>query len=324
MHQSLFFKLFPPPIFMARRFAGLEISDDALRCLQYESTIHGPIIRRYDEVDMPEDTIVGGDIKNEVVLLDLLAKFVAKNKLSHVNVSVPEEKAYLFQTDVTGKTMRDVAQNIEFKLEENVPLAARDAVFYFDIMPTETTGGVLRASVSVVPRTYIEMQISILQKVGVLPIAFEVVPKSIARAALQNTLGKTSMIIHIMKHKTGIYIVSNGVVCFTSTVANKISVMGQPVAGPTDSFIELLSREISHTLTYWATKSAARVDEVILAGIDAEQYRSKLAVKSSVGGRPVSIADAWRNMIDIDHYIPTIPKSASQNYIVAAGLAIDS
>jgi Tfp pilus assembly PilM family ATPase len=243
-----------------------------------------------------------------------LTKFSQKNGLSNVSVSVPEEKAYLFQTDVAGGNIKDIAQNIEFKLEENVPLSAKDAVFYFDLMPLEATGGVLRASVSVVPRTYIDKQVSLLQKSGVLPIAFEVVPKSIARAALKNSPGKTSMIVHVMKNKTGIYLVSSGVVCFTSTV----------VWGSSPDYVELLSQEISHTFTYWSSKSGSRIDEIVLAGSKSLEYRSRLASTTSVEGRPVTIVDVWRNVLDIESYIPPISMKDSLDYVVVAGLAIDS
>ena len=295
---------------MAMRFAGLEISDDAVRCLQYEPTIHGEVIGKYDEVKMPEGVMEGGDMKNEEVLKTLLKTFVQKNSLGYVNVSVPEEKAYLFQTDVVGQNIKDIAGNIEFKLEENVPLAARDAVFYFDLMPLDVSGGVLRASVSVVPRTYVEKQIDLLGNVGLSPIAFEVAPKSIARAAMKNIPGKTSMVVHIMENKIGIYIVSGGVVCFTSTfdVSND----------------EALSKEIDHTYEYWLSRSGIHVNEIVLAGRKGLEYESGLASRLSFQNCPVTIANTWLNAFELESYVPKMSKLESLDYIVVAGLALDS
>ena len=308
MHQSLFFRLFPPPKYMAMSFAGLEISDDAIRCLQYKSTVHGQEISRYAEVDIPPGVIDGGDVKNDQILKDMMKSFVEKNGLSYVAVSVPEEKAYLFQTDVTGASVGDIAQNIEFKLEENVPLSARDAVFYFDLMPLAATGGILRASVSVVPKTYIEKQIDFLQSFGLSPVAFEVAPKSIARIALSNKPDKTSMVVHFMKNKTGIYIVAGGVVCFTSTVPNTANI----------------SQEINHTFEYWKSKTDARINEIVLTGTGALDYEAKQFGAISVEDCSVSVANTWNNAFDIDSYLPPMPKSESLEYIVVAGLALDS
>ena len=292
---------------MVTRFAGLEISDDAIRCLQYKLTIHGQEILKSDEVSVPAGLIQGGDMKDEKIITELLTTFVKKNKLKYVSVSVPEEKAYLFQTDVVGVNTKDIAQNIEFKLEENVPLSARDAVFYFDIMPIEATGGVLRASVSVVPKTYIEKQIEYLQSVGLSPVAFEVAPKSIARVALNNEPNKTSMVVHFMNEKTGIYIVSGGVVCFTSTI-----VSSSPI-----------SDEINHTFEYWKSKTDAKIDEIVLCGKGALKYESGLMNTISVEKCPVVVANTWRNAFDIDKYVPHMSRDESLDYIIVAGLALE-
>ena len=295
---------------MAMRFSGLEISDDAIRCLQYSLTSHGQVISKYDQVLLPDDTIQGGDIKDEGILMDILKKFDQKNDLDYVNVSIPEEKAYLFQTDVVGENEKDIAQNIEFKLEENVPLSAKDAVFYFDLMPLEVTQGILRASVSVVPRTYVEKQISLLQSIGVFPVAFEVAPKSIAHAALCYDPKKTSMVVHIMKNKTSLYIVSAGVVCFTST------------AGHGDG--SSISQNINHAMTYWSTRPGGHIDEIVLAGSKALDYEEQ--IMSSMAGLSncsISIANTWQNALKLDSYVPSISKADSLDYIVVAGLALD-
>ncbi len=295
---------------MTTRFSGLEISDDAIRCLQYSPSAHGQVISKYDQVLLPDDTIFGGDIKNEPILIDLLKKFVKKNDLNYVSVSIPEEKAYLFQMDVVGDSKKDISQNIEFKLEENVPLSAKDAVFYFDLMPLEVTNGVLRASVSVVPRTYVEKQISLLQSVGLSPIAFEVVPKSIARVALDNDPKNTSMIIHVMKNKTGIHIVSEGVVCFTSTV----------ILGDGKS----LFQQIENTVKYWSSHLGAMINNVVLAGSSAEQYEEGIpSALVGIQNCSVTIVNTWRNALNLELYTPPVSKFDSLDYVVVAGLALD-
>lgn len=310
MHQSLFFKAFPPPKYMSMRFSGLEISDDAIRCLQYAPSSRGQVISKYDQVLLPDDTILGGDIKNETVFVDILKKFDDKNDLNYVSVSIPEEKAYLFQTDVVGESEKDIAQNIESKLEENVPLLAKDAVFYFDLMPLEVTEGILRASVSVVPRTYVEKQISLLQSAGVFPVAFEVAPKSIARAALNCDPKKTSMVVHVMKSKIGIYIVSAGVVCFTSTVGH-----GDGIS---------LAQNINHSLTYWSSRPGGHIDEILLAGSRSIEFEEQIVSSLTDTNKcQVNVVNTWKNALNLDSYTPSIPKADSLDYVVVAGLALD-
>jgi hypothetical protein len=160
----------------------------------------------------------------------------------------------------------------------------------------------------VVPKTYIEKQITFFQSFGLQPIAFEVAPKSIARVALDNKPNKTSMVVHFMKKKVGIYIVSGGVVCFTSTVSKTVTVV----------------QEVSHTFEYWKSKTDSRINEIVLVGMGALDYEAKQDGGISIENCPVGVADTWRNAFDVDVYIPPMSRLESLGYIVVAGLALDS
>ena len=305
---------------MSMRFSGLEISDDAIRCIQYVPGAHGLVLGKYDSVDLPPDTVVGGDIKNEAVLLEKLGAFCKKNALTYVSVAVPEEKAYLFETDVTGKHIKEIAQNIEFKMEENVPLAAKDAVFYFDLMPLESTGGVLRASVSVVPSSYIEKQISMLESVGLEPVAFEVVPKSIARAAMKKEEKKASFIVHVMRSKVGIYISCGGVVCFTST----FSVVHTSDEKAQEDLSNTIVKGLNQAVSYWSTKASVQtIDEVVITGERGIQFKEIIAQSIESLRCPINVGNVWQNVFDVDTYLPPISKEESLPYVVAAGLALN-
>lgn len=307
---------------MLMKHAGLDISDDAIRCLEY-SGHHFPNLKisRHSSVAIPDKVVGGGEINDEKAFDALLDKFDKENNLSYVKVSIPEEKAYLFQTDVMGKDPLSIAQNVEFKLEENVPLSVSDAVFYFDILPMSVTGGALRASVSVVPRVYVEKIIAKLNNCGMVPVAFEVVPKSIAKAIIPANSTSTIMIIHVMNNKTGVYIVAGGVVCFTSTVAWG----GRPPATGAMPNIDILTKEIGRIATYWVSHGIAssEIKQILLVGGDAPKYQNEIKEAAAGFGLTVGIGNAWSNSFSLDHYIPAISREESLDYAVVAGLAME-
>jgi len=319
MSTSLFFKLFPPPKFMVMKHAGLDISDDAIHCIEYSGQSPKMRITKNFSVDLPEGVIVGGEIKDDKALEDLLNKMDKDLDLTYVKVSVPEEKSYLFQTDISTTDPVAIAQNIEFKLEENVPLPVSEAVFYFDILPMPVTGGKLRASVSVVPKVYIENVVRILRKSGLSPIAFEVVPKSIARAVLPYGSLSTVMIVNIMNNKTGIYIVCGGVVCFTSTIAwgSKIS--------SNDKDVTPLANEILRINEYWSSHNseASKVEKVVMVGRGALKYETATTEALAKVGLCVLVGNVWTNAFSVDDYVPKIFQEDSLDYSVSAGLAMD-
>ncbi len=318
MHSSLFFKLFPPPKFMVMKHAGLDISDDAISCIEYSG--HAPNLRihKFSSIELGEGVIEGGEIKDEKILLEKLTKLDKDLNLNYVKVSVPEEKSYLFQTDITATDPVAIAQNIEFKLEENVPLPVSEAVFYFDVLPMSVTGGKLRASVSVVPKVYIEKIVSLLRTSGLYPIAFEVVPKSISRAALPQTLQDSAMIVHVMNKKTGIYIVCGGVVCFGST----ISWGSSPTA---NSNIKTLLEELTRVNAYWSShhSDSSKLDQIFLVGNDCQKYEAQISEAVASEGLSVSVSNVWTNAFSLDSYIPPIIRDQSLKYAVSAGLAMD-
>ncbi len=312
-------KLFPAPRFLVMDHAGLEISDDTIRCVQFVRTMRGMRIKKYASMDIPAGIIEGGDIRNEAEFKRLLTSFDEKNNLSYVKVSIPEEKAYMFQTDVPSADPDIATQNIEFKLEENVPLSATDAVFYFDLIPATVTGGALRASVVVVPRSYIEQYIRILRETGIFPVAFEVVPTAVSRSIASMQDNVTELIVHSMKNKTGIYIYSGGVVMFTSTI-------DQGSTGDPDAYASLLVKEISRVNSYWLSRTGIHpnIEKIVLTGSDVSGYRSILSTSIISIIPRVEVANVWMHSIDLATYTPPISQEDSLNYAVAGGLALDS
>ncbi|MDB5238766.1 MAG: pilM [Candidatus Parcubacteria bacterium] len=319
--SSPFFKLFPPPKFLLMPHAGLDISDDAISCIAYSGSRHNKKLATYGRMDLPPGLIDGGDVKDEKELASRLTEFVKSHGLSYVKVSIPEEKSYLFGTEVPSGEFDAIEQNIEFKLEENVPLSAPDALFYFDLIPASTATGALRANVSVVPRTYIERYVALLKGAGLRPLAFEVAPKSIARATALPGSYDTRLIIHVMNRKTGIYIVSGTVVNFASTVG-----VGGEDQDPQalSAAVAALAKEIDRVQSYWSSHGTGQiVHEVLLAGRNSPAFEAACEHIKNDHPLSVRVADIWQNAFNVDRYLPPISREESLGYAVAAGLALD-
>ena len=309
MRSSLFFRLFPPPKFLNVPYAGLDISDDAIHFLEYSQTSKGLTISRYDVQELPPNMVAGGDIIDKEGLTTLLADFARKNKISRVKVSLPEEKSYMFQLDVPSYDIAETCQHIEFRLEENVPLSPKDVEFYFNFIRSKN--GSPRVSVLVSPHSFIETRISVLHSVGLMPVAFEVVPKAVARAVAPKS-EEIDIIVYAMKHATGLYIVSDGVILFSSTVSRNEGFIPQD-----------LLKEVDRVHNYWTTRPdmSADVSRIVVVGYDAQNIADSL--HNAPGMQlTVEVADVWKNAFDVNFYVPPISKSDSLGYAVAAGLAL--
>ncbi len=320
MNASVFFKLFPPPEFMQMDHAGLEISDDAIRCITFKNQTGDRKIENFLSVDLPKNLLIGGDTINPDGLRAELSKFKEKAGLTYVKVSIPEEKAYLFQTDVPATDFSSIHQNIESKLEENIPLMAKDAIFYFDLLPSVIPGGSLRASVSVVPRTYIEMILSLLHSVGLKPLAFEVVPRSLAHVLVPAHNDKTIMVVHIMDQKIGVYVVSAGTVNFASTVNREAVNSRDASRTPVE---DTIAKEVIRIYEYWISRpDTTTIQEVVLVGRGAQIYESAIRDAVASFSLKVTTPDIWQNICNVERCLPPISKEDSLAYAVVAGLAL--
>jgi hypothetical protein len=333
MYAHKFFKLFPPPKFLNIPYAGLDISDDAIRCIQFHHAKHGLAITRYGMKSLPEGTIVDGEIKDAKTLTESLRALSKELNVHVVKASLPEEKIYLFKTSVPSVEIKAMRQNIEFKLEENVPLTADESLFFFDVIPKAagvTIENPEQASnpvgVSVAPKSVVLQYLSAIKAAGITVTTFDVDAKGLARSIVPKGYTGTDLVVHMMNKKTGLYIVVGGVVCFTSTLqwgahSNAVTPDGKP------DFTEL-KKSLLQIKNYWREHGLGTpIDRVVFAGKGALAEglinESSLSFTSPQDGKVrFEIAKVWQNAFSPDMYIPPIPYEDSLDYGVAVGLAL--
>lgn len=326
-----FFKLFPPPKFLNIPYAGLHISDDAIHCIEYVNSHNGLAIRRFGMKPLAPGVIEGGDIKDEAALIGALSALSKELKIYAVKASLPEEKMYLFKTTVPSVDIKEMRQNIEFKLEENVPLTVSEALFFFDLIP-KATGVVMGddkgdnpAGVSVAPQAVVNSYLAAIKAAGITVLSFEVDAKGLARAVVPQGYTGTDLLVNIMNKKTGLYIVCGGVVCFSSTVSWGCEEAKTPDGKQN---FEELKRSIHQVRNYWNEHGlGTHIERVVFAGKGS--LADGLITECSMGfgasqnsNVRFEIAKVWQNAFSPDDYIPPISREESLDYGVAAGLAL--
>jgi Tfp pilus assembly PilM family ATPase len=328
MFTKTFFKVFPPPKFLDEPYAGVDISDNAVHCIQFASGSGklgrngGLVIAKYGVRVLEPGIVEAGFIKEQQKLTEVVADLARELSLDRVRASLPEEEMYIFKTPVPSRTDRKtIAQNVEFKLEENVPLSPADAIFYFDTIPdTESlSAGTISASVAVAPRKVVETYLEVLTNAGLTVISFEMQARSLARAFIgknekdmKNTAEReTVLIVNIFSKKIGMYVIYDTVACFTSTISRG------------DDMIESIRVETQKIRDYWAERGEGKkeIDRIIISGKDAltpglaEQISPSPSIRAEV-------ANVWNNAFSTEESVAPITAEDSLDYAVAAGLAL--
>jgi Tfp pilus assembly PilM family ATPase len=207
---------FPAPNFLTSPSFGLDISDESIKFLELLETKDGVRVGRYGERTIPPGVIESGKIKDSKRLEVILHSLSKEEGVHSVRASLPEEQVYIFQLRLEKTGLKSVKEAIELALEEHVPIPAREAVFDYDFVKEDSSG--LEVQVATISQNVIENYLLIFKNSNIRVPSLELEAQSISRAVIKKGDMGTYMIVDFGKKRTGIFIVSRGIVMFTFTL----------------------------------------------------------------------------------------------------------
>jgi len=340
---------------------GIDISDTSVKFLELHDGQFGKTIGRYGTKEIPEGVVVDGGIKNEEKLVLILTEIKKQHHLHFIRASLPEEKAFLFTMFAPhSASLREVHNLVEFRLEENVPLPPRDTVFDYDVVPSgeQRRGKEAEISVVVFARKTIEEYTNVFQAAGLVPLSLELEAQAIARSLIKKGDLGTYLIVDFGKLRTGLAIVSRGLLAFTSTldvvgdtitdiIVKHFSVTkeeaeriknesdfiknkeDEALVGKLMETISSLKNEIERHHQYWNTKKDAKggpvppIEKIVLCGGSSNLVGLRELLSGSLN-IPVEQGNVWSNTFSFNDVIPEIDRATSLGYATAVGLALRS
>ncbi len=352
--DRFFFRFFPVPKFLSMPSFGLDIGDESFKFLELKNTKNGFQVGRHGERAIPSGIIESGKIidtkRVEEVLMSLRKEFGIKS----VRVSLPEEQVYLFKFKLEKEGLVSVRESIELSLEEHIPITAEDAIFDYEVISEDAQS--LELQVATVPKNVIESYLSVFEHAGINVQSFELEAQAISRAVIKKGDMGTYMIVDFGEKNTGIFIVSRGVVMFTSTldvggvmlndmIAKnfKISVEeaekmkkkyglqrnteNREIFSVLLNSVSVLRDELVKHFLYWHThkdeegKSNPPIEKIILCGGDSNLIGLSDYFSVSMKNK-VDMANVWVNILDTEKYIPDIDFKQALSFAAALGLAL--
>jgi len=333
---------------------GLDISDESLKFVELVPAKSGIRVVRFGERKIPVGIIESGKIKDPKKLKEVLLSLRKEEGIRFVRVSLPEEQVYLFKLRLEKSGLENVREGIELSLEEHIPIPAQDAIFDYDLLNEDPES--LEVEVAAIPKNVIENYLSVFRESLISVQSFELEAQAISRAVVKKGDLETYMIVDFGQTRTGIFIVSRGVVVFTSTLdiggaslnnmikknfniseeeAEKMkwqyglqrNVDNKEIFPVLLNSVSVLRDEIVKHFLYWHThgdeegKDHPPIKKIILCGGDSNliglpEYLS-ISIKSSV-----EMANVWINIVDTKKSVPEIGFNKSLTFAAALGLAL--
>lgn len=357
-NKSFFAKFFPTPKFLTIPATGVDISDNSIHFIEFADKRGHKILKKFGYCAIPDGIISKGEIQDVKALTDILKKFKEDNDINFVRASLPEEKAYLFQTQVPDDVSdKDIRSILEFKLEEYVPLSPAAAVFDYNILPDDKDESkYLNVVVAVYTKNTIEKYTSVFRDAGMTLLSLEIEAQAIKRAVVKEGDNGTYMIVDFGKTKTGLSVVSNDVLSFTSTLEVEEEKLTNAIIkylGVSEKEVDRIkneegliktrnNKELSKVLMevaesfkedinkhyrYWKTRldkegnRSDSIEKIIICGGNSNLAGLPEFLSSSLKIK-VERANVWTNVFLFDDFVPEINRFQSFSYTTAIGLAL--
>jgi type IV pilus assembly protein PilM len=334
---------------------GVDVSDTSLKYIRFDKHRDGVSLGAWGDLKIPDGVISQGAVKDPIALGKVIAEAKKASGAEFVRVSLPEERAYLFETTVARSlSPQEIYSALEFRLEENVPLSPRDAEF--DYTRVGTSGADERVVVTVYAKETVLAYHEACRIAEVTPLSFEVEAQALARSVVREGDMGTYLIVDFGKTRTGVGVFEKGVLMLTSTIdlggkdldqslrasypqaASEELIRLKNEYGILASAVEPLVREaLSAPLTnlknelatrigYWDSKvndKERSIEKVILCGGIANLAGLPEYFTEALGLSAVK-ADVWQNAFRTSAVIPPITRRYSYGYATAVGLALGS
>jgi type IV pilus assembly protein PilM len=354
-------RIIPPPSYITMPCIGVDISDTSLKYISFKPSLKDGskrVLEQWGDLTIPSGVVNRGDVQDPKQLAAILKEFKEVAKAEYVRVSLPEERAYLFETEIKNNTpAKEIRALLEFRLEENVPIPSREVFFDYAVLPIELNSRSVNISVVAYAKHTIQSYYDACIEAGLRPVSFEVEAQSMARAVVPRDIDGAVMVVDFGKTRTGIGIVYKGLLLYTSTIdigGEQLSqVLRKELGDKTEaeltmiknthglvrevdsstvrdtlmSTISVIKDELAARMQYWhlrtGNQNERRIKSILLCGGSANlkglpQYITETLNIPAVRG------NVWENAFSFEDTVPPIDRHHSFGYAAAIGLALKS
>jgi type IV pilus assembly protein PilM len=349
--KVLYSKTFKPPKFLEMSSVAVEILPSGITFLLTKATESGLVPEMQGFISLPPGAVEQGKIFKREPVVKALIEIREKTKVSFARLSIPEEKTYIFKTSLPEMAADEVRDIIDFKIEENVPLSSKEAVFDYDIIPNVKKKSGLEVVVSVTPLDFVMDLQSLFDSAGLTPVFFSPESNNVAKSVVKEGNQQVVVVANIRESNIILSLVIYGVVCQTAslnfgsstftdllakyfkvTTAEAAKIKNEKLYTENSDNMEIFSYlintisaikdEIYKFISYCNEREdvTGEVDRIILCGRDAlivgmDRY---LALNLDMS---VSVANVWINNFEAENYVPEINKLDSMDLAVLNGLS---
>jgi len=320
-------KQLPVPHMIRFDHAGIDIGINHIRHINFKGKGEKLTLDKFGTERLTQSVDKKTPLSEHAEVIETLRKIQKQFKYKYVEVSLPEELAYVYTQEVDAGDYSMIRAQVEFKIEENVPLMADEAVFDF-VTVLELKNNKRLLSVSVVPAKVVEDYADTFRKAGLEVVSFLIQNQALSKSLIHKDDFSSHCLVAIEKKYIVVSIVSSGNVLYTSTI-NK-SLFDDELNLERPEILEEVIKDIYRIIVFWLSYienndsyGLDKIKSIIVSSthsniIESEfinMMTNKLAIQ-------IDKPNVWTNAFDLNVQIPPISKIDSYQYATAIGLAL--
>lgn len=321
-------KYIPIPKTMAFEHAGIDIGIGHVRHISFKQSPKGISIKHFGVLEIKEDLDRTKPLIENSDLIDILKKIQKETGYKYAEASLPEDLVYIYTTEVDMADESTMRTQIEFRLEENVPVKVEEAVFdVTHVLSMPQTNKVL-VSVAVVPKKVVEDYMAVFREAGMEVVSFLVQNQALAKTLIAKDDSDPYCIVTVERKNIIVSVVSAGIVLYTSTIEQ--SVFKENLELERIEILQEMVREVYKVIFFWFSYIEKNpqygfkpLKAILLSSTHRDILESDFAsMITRELSSEVRIGDVWINIHIENNEIPQICKKDSYQYATAIGLAM--
>ncbi len=205
------------------RLIGLDIGSRSIKLGEVHDTKKGRILQKFGLVDLPQNSIVEGRIKEPSVVADAIKGLMSDLKVTERNVatSVAGYSVIIKRITVAKQTEEDLHENIQYEAEQYIPFDLADVNIDFHIIgESELNPNQMNVMLVAAKTDIINEYIDLLDMADLNPCVIDIDVFALERVFEENYLNEegTVGLIDIGANKMNINIVKGYMSAFTRDV----------------------------------------------------------------------------------------------------------
>ena len=205
------------------RLIGLDIGSRSIKLGEVHDTKKGRILQKFGLVDLPQNSIVEGRIKEPSVVADAIKGLMSDLKVTERNVatSVAGYSVIIKRITVGKQTEEDLHENIQYEAEQYIPFDLADVNIDFHIIgESELNPNQMNVMLVAAKTDIINEYIDLLDMADLNPCVIDIDVFALERVFEENYLNEegTVGLIDIGANKMNINIVKGYMSAFTRDV----------------------------------------------------------------------------------------------------------